>query len=435
MKNPRHSGTASADLRRTMVARGVRGLASGYLSVVIGVELHRQGLSGLQIGFVLGAILGGAAIALLTVRHFADKAGRRRMYVGGYLAQAAAGLVLVLSPVWWLVALIGLTGAMSGEIVDSGALGSLEQVMLATAMRAEHRLRAFSRYGAVGAATGALGALGAGLLEFAYPGAVGPSSYIPIIPLAAIGAMAAWGLSPHVEHGGAATASEAGTPVSSAGRADPATRRVVRRLSGLFALDSFGAGFAVQAYVAYWLAARFNANTLAIGVIFLGLGVLQTLSMQVAGRLGEKFGLLETMVFTHLPFLRRAPGLRRRSRLSPLPAGCIDAIRIRFPERDCSEPEPQGDVVHTLQDSRDKERRARRDALDHSADHGSKGASEKAREAGGGRRVGPVLRGDERHDVRVARRNIHLGKESAQGKQCGCHREVGSECDGGQEHV
>ena len=301
MKNPRHSGTASADLRRIMVARGVRGLASGYLSVVIGVELHRQGLSGLQIGFVLGAILGGAAIALLTVRHFADKAGRRRMYVGGYLAQAAAGLVLVLSPVWWLVALIGLTGAMSGEIVDSGALGSLEQVMLATAMRAEHRLRAFSRYGAVGAATGALGALGAGLLEFAYPGAVGPSSYIPIIPLAAIGAMAAWGLSPHVEHGGAATASEAGTPVSSAGRADPATRRVVRRLSGLFALDSFGAGFAVQAYVAYWLAARFNANTLAIGVIFLGLGVLQTLSMQVAGRLGEKFGLLETMVFTHLP--------------------------------------------------------------------------------------------------------------------------------------
>ncbi len=299
MRNPRSPGTTTGDLRRILVGRGARGLTSGYLSVVIGVELHRRGLSGLQIGLVLGAILGGAALALSAVRRFADSNGRRRMYLGGYLAQGVAGLVLVLSPWWWLVAAIGLTGAMSGEIVDSGALGSLEQVMLATAIRAEHRLRGFSRYAAVGAATGALGALSAGLLEFADPAAIGRSSYVPVIPLALIGALAAWGLSAGVEH--VSDGREGRKPTRGGGSTDAETRRIVRRLSALFSLDSFGAGFAIQAYVAYWLATRFDASTLAIGVIFLGLGILQTVSMQVAGRLGERFGLLETMVFTHLP--------------------------------------------------------------------------------------------------------------------------------------
>lgn len=288
------------DLRRILLGRGARGIASGYFAVVLGVELHRQGLSGVEIGLVLAGVVGGASFALLGVRRFADRAGRRRLYLAGNLAQAVAGLVLVLSPWWWLLVLVGLSGALSGEVIDSGPLGALEQVMLATSVAEDRRLRGFSRYNAVGAATGALGALGAGLLELAGPGAIGRASFLPIIPLALLGAGFARGLSAGVEHVDLQPSGERTAPMRSE-RPGAETRRIVHRLSGLFALDSFGAGFAVQAFVAYWLSARFDASTLMIGMIFLAVGALQTLSMMVAGRLGERFGLLATMVFTHLP--------------------------------------------------------------------------------------------------------------------------------------
>ncbi len=285
----------NADVRRILIARGSRGLASGYFAVVLGVELHGQGLSGVEVGLILGAVLGGTALALEGVRRFADAAGRRRLYGYGYLLQALAGVVLVLSPWWWLLVAVGLTGVLATETVDSGAFGALEQVMLASAVAESTRLRSFSVYGAVGAAAGALGALGAGLLELAGPGSVGRSSFLAIVPLALVGAAYAFRLSPAVEHSGTAQARDRRDPGSAE------TRRTIRRISSLFALDSLGAGFAVQAFVAYWLAARFHATTLTIGAIFLATGLLQTLSMMVAGRLGERFGLLETMVFTHLP--------------------------------------------------------------------------------------------------------------------------------------
>ncbi|MDA8185725.1 MAG: hypothetical protein M0035_15100, partial [Actinomycetota bacterium] len=176
-------GGHDGDLRRILLARGARGLTSGYVAVVLGVELHHQGLSGVAAGLVLGAVLGGAAFALLGVRRFADGAGRRCLYRAGYLAQSAAGLVLVLSPWWWLLILVGLTGVLPGEIIDAGPFGALEQVMLTTAVTEERRVRSFSRYGAVGAATGALGALGAGLLQLVVTGPISRSSFLPIIPL------------------------------------------------------------------------------------------------------------------------------------------------------------------------------------------------------------------------------------------------------------
>ncbi len=272
--------------------------------MILGVQLHRQGLSGIEVGLVLGAILCGAASALLGVRRFADRAGRRRCYLAGYIGQAVAGLVLVLSPWWWLLILVGLTGTLSSELNDSGPFGAMEQIMITAAVSGERRLRTFSRYGAAGTATSALGALGAGLFQVVVPGVIGRSNFLPIIPLALLGAVCAWGLSTRIESTVANTTSTSLPPAAPAAAGPPAggeSRRTVRRLSALFALDSFGAGFAVQAFVAYWLAARFGASPLSIGMIFLGVGLLQALSMLVAGRLGERFGLLETMVFTHLP--------------------------------------------------------------------------------------------------------------------------------------
>ncbi len=281
-----------------LMARGARGLASGYFAVVLGIDLHRRGLSGLDVGGVLGAVVGGAAWTLLAVRRYADRVGRRRLYVAGHLAQAAAGLALTLEPTWWLIVVAGLLGTLSSESNDSGPLGALEQVMLASSLDHPKRLRAFGRYGAVGAAAGALGALGAGWLEFLGSGAVSGLVFLPLVPLGLIGAVMATRLGHEVEHGVPTTpASPAPVPAAP----DARTGAVIKRLSALFAVDAFGSGFTVQAFVAYWVARRFDATALQIGVIFLVVGLLQTGSMVMASRLGARFGLLKTMVFTHLP--------------------------------------------------------------------------------------------------------------------------------------
>ena len=300
---PRASGTAVPGARRRTVpivlaVRGTRGLASGYFAVVLGIELHRRGLSGLDVSGVLGAVVGGAAWTLLAVRRYADRVGRRRLYVAGHLAQAAAGLALTLEPAWWLIVVAGLLGTLSSESNDSGPLGALEQVMLASTLEHSARLRAFGRYGAVGAAAGALGALGAGWLGLLGSGGNQGVGYLPLVPLGLIGALVAMRLGREVEHETlSAPASHAVAPRAP----DARTRSVIERLSVLFAVDAFGSGFTVQAFVAYWIARRFDATALQIGVIFLVVGLLQTWSMVMASRLGARFGLLKTMVFTHLP--------------------------------------------------------------------------------------------------------------------------------------
>lgn len=250
---------------------------------------------------MLGGILCGAAAAVLGVRSVADRAGRRRCYRGGYIGQLVACLLLVLSPWWWLLILAGLTGTLSSEINDSGPFGALEQVMLTTSVSAEQRLRTFSRYGAIGTASSALGALGAGAFQLVLPGVIGGTSFVPMVPLSLLGVVCAWGLSSRVEDLVPGTTATSTAPAAAPGSVSDGTRRTVRRLSAVFALDSFGAGFAVQAFVAYWLATRFGASMFAVAAIFLGTGLLQAGSMVVAGRLGERFGLLDTMVFTHLP--------------------------------------------------------------------------------------------------------------------------------------
>ncbi len=292
---PARARVPSHDTSMVLLARAARGLGSGYLAVVLGVDLHARGVAGLRLGLVLGAIVGGAALALLAVRRFADRAGRRRLYVAGHLAQAAAGVVLSLEPAWWVLVVAGLLGTLASEANDAGPLGALEQVMLASALSEPARLRAFGRYGAIGAAAGSLGSLAAGAIGLVGSGAGAGVAFLPLIPLGVLGAGAAVRLSASVEHVGA------GATGSRADVLDATTRTTVRRLSGLFAVDAFGSGFTVQAFVAYWLARAFDASPLQIGVIFLVVGLVQTGSMLLASRLGERFGLLRTMVFTHLP--------------------------------------------------------------------------------------------------------------------------------------
>jgi MFS family permease len=264
--------------------------------VLIGVALARAGRSGAEVGLVLGALLAGTALCSLLLAHYGDRVGRRRSYRLLLVAMGAAGTVFAVTT--WPPALVlaALTGTVSTEVVESGPFTSLEQAMLPHTVNPAGRTRLFGRYNVVATLAGAAGALAAGgpaLLGRWLPALPATQRWLLAYPLAAaVGLAVAARLSPAVE---AAVGSHTRTPPLHH------SRRIVYRLAGLFALDSFGGGFVVQAFIAYWFARRFGASPELLGLVFFTIGLLQALSFQLAVRLAERIGLLPTMVFTHLP--------------------------------------------------------------------------------------------------------------------------------------
>jgi MFS family permease len=297
-------GGLSRDARLVLAAQAVRAFAYGFGAVLVGTTLARRGLSSVAIGGVLAAVVAGTVLASVAVARWADRWGRRRWYAGLYIALGVVGLVFALSGATWLLVLVSLTGALSTEVVESGPFTSLEQTMLAGELAGHTRLRGFGAYNAVATLAGSLGALAAGLpglLRHVWPGAPSdPRWFWLFVPLAGFGFVLARHLSPAVE------ADTDSRPELNPDR-PPApvglgpSRPTVTRLAGLFAVDSFGGGFVVQSFVAFWLTRRFDATTAVVGVVFFAVGLLQAASFLAASRLGERFGLLPTMVFTHLP--------------------------------------------------------------------------------------------------------------------------------------
>jgi predicted MFS family arabinose efflux permease len=197
---------------------------------------------------------------------------------------AGAGTVFALTG--WLPALLlaALTGTVSTDVVESGPFTSLEQAMLPHA--GTNATRLFGTYNTVATLAGSLGALIA--LAGSSP------RWLLAYPMdAAAGLLAATGLSPSVERG-EELAAESQPPLHR-------SRRIVFRLSGLFALDSFGGGFVPQTFVAYLFTRKYGASPHTLALVFFAIGILQALSFQAAVRLAGRFGLLRTMVFTHLP--------------------------------------------------------------------------------------------------------------------------------------
>jgi MFS family permease len=286
----------SPDTRKIFASQALRAFAYGFGAVLLGSTLASRGLGHVAVGLVLASILAGTVLAQLVVARFAEVWGRRRLYVALYLALALAGAVFALgSPVWALV-LVSLSGALSTEVVESGPFTSLEQAMLASRIDPDRLASGFGWYNAVATAAGAVGALAAGLpsrVRTMWPGAPSDERWFMLLTIAAVaGAAVAWSLSPAIEPGTSREGS-----ASRLGGSRPA----IRRLATLFAVDSFGGGFVVQSFIVYWLTTRFDASLGVLGLTFASIGVLQTLSFLAAPLLAKRFGLLNTMVFTHLP--------------------------------------------------------------------------------------------------------------------------------------
>jgi len=287
------------DGRLIVAARAVRTFAYGYLSVLLGVYLEGIGLAPWQVGAVLTATLAGSAALTLVFSAVADRYGRRRMLVISAALMAAAGTVFAATtryPLLILASLTGTVGATSGEV---GPFLSLEQAVLPQTTDARHRTTLFGMYNTAGAMSGALGSLFAAA-PVAAQRWLGWDSTTALramfILYAALGAgvlLLLRGLSAGVE-----------LPAEARGRGRPwlgASRGIVLRLSALFGLDSLAGGFVVQSLIAYWLHLRWGAGPGILGPVFLGIGLLQAVSFVGAPKIAARIGLINTMVFTHLP--------------------------------------------------------------------------------------------------------------------------------------
>jgi MFS family permease len=268
---------------------------------VLVLYLTELGLVGAEIGLLLAlALFGDAAISLWLTTH-ADRVGRRRVLVCGSLLVLVAGLAFVASPVYLVLVAAATIGVISPTGNEVGPFLAVEQASLSELVPARERTALFARYQLVGAFATAAGTLAGGAVVQAVitAGAAPIDGYrLVIIGYAVAGAALALMfvfVSPQVE---APTRAEQ----SVVGRLGlHQSRGIVLRLSALFALDAFAGGFVATSFIAYWFSQRFGVEPALLGTLLAGANVLAGLSALVAAPLAARFGLIRTMVFTHLP--------------------------------------------------------------------------------------------------------------------------------------
>jgi MFS family permease len=290
------SSTLSRDGWLLFATCGVRSFAYGFLSVILGLYLDAQGVSPTAIGWIFTAALAGGAVMTIVITSIADGLGRRALLIFGALSMASAGCVFAVSnnPVWLSIAAIFGTISPSGKEV--GPFLALEQAVLPQTADDQHRTAVFSAYNLVGSFAGAIGALAVALPGLISIAAI-PGYRLLIwgyVALAILLAVLFALLSPNVEapRKSASTARKLGLQKS---------RGTVAKLAGLFALDALAGGFVVQSIVAYWFHLRYRLDLKVLGGIFFGTNMLAALSFVAAPAIARRFGLLNTMVFSHLP--------------------------------------------------------------------------------------------------------------------------------------
>ena len=289
----RRSGL-TRDARLLVAGQGLRAAGYGFTAVVLGAMLADRGLNTLQTGAVLTALIAGTALASLAVGRFADRVGRRRSYALFFGGIALAGVVVAAGGPWWVLLLVGLTGTLSTDVVDNGPATTLEQTMLAAEDAGTAAV--YGRYNAVGSAAGALGSLAVtlpGLGSHDIPGWL----FLCLVPVGIGGALLAWGLSAAVEP----LSAPAAEPIARARSQLGPSRTLVRRLAGLFAVDAAGGGLVTTGFLSYYFTERYHVPVVDLGWLFFGVAVVQAVSVALAPRLARRFGLIATMVGTHLP--------------------------------------------------------------------------------------------------------------------------------------
>lgn len=274
--------------------------AYGAIAVILVLYLAAAGLSGLEIGLLLSLTLVGDAVISLWLAVHADRFGRRRTLLIGAALMAAAGLAFTVSHQFAVLLLAATLGVISPSGGEVGPFLAVEQAALSHMVPPERRTSVFAWYNLTGSIATAVGALVTGLV-------LGSLRAVGVTELAAdrfvlfgyaglglllIPVIAAVSPAIEVERHDVSIARRFGLHRS---------RAVVRRLALLFSLDAFAGGLVMQSLLAFWLHARFGVPEAGLGAIFFALNLLAAVSALAAARIARRIGLINTMVFTHLP--------------------------------------------------------------------------------------------------------------------------------------
>jgi MFS family permease len=310
---------ASRDVRLLFATRVLRLLAYGFLSVVLALYLEAAGLADRQIGLLLTLTLVGDTLVTLAITTSADRLGRRRMLVLGAALMVLAGAVFASTRSFWLLLAAATVGVISPSGYEVGPFLSIEQASLAHLLPDQRRTGTFAWYNLVGSFATAGGSLASGFLvsRLQTGGLSKLGSYrVIVLVYAAIGIALAGlflrltrGIEPArapAAHAAEAPAQAAPASKHAAGAPRPflglhRSKRIVMKLSALFSLDAFAGGFVVQSLMAYWFHKRFGVQPALLGSIFFGANILAGISALSAARVARRIGLVNTMVFTHLP--------------------------------------------------------------------------------------------------------------------------------------
>jgi len=293
----------SNDGKLLFVTRAARLFAYGFLSVVLVLYLSAMGYAEAQIGLLLTLTLLGDTAISLWITTSADRIGRKRMLLLGAGLMILAGLVFVLTQNYILLVVAAVIGVISPSGNEVGPFLSIEQAALTQTISDKQRTNLFAWYNLIGSFATATGALaGGGLSQLLQASGVGvlDSYRIVVAGYAVLGLLLAIlfaRLTPAVEapyrqQAGPSLAQRFGLHKS---------QKVVLGLSGLFAMDAFAGGFVVQSFMAFWFHQRFNVEPALLGGIFFGANLLAGVSALLAVGIAKRIGLINTMVFTHLP--------------------------------------------------------------------------------------------------------------------------------------
>lgn len=298
-----HLYALTTDERLLFTTRIVRLFAYGFLSVVLVLYLAQVGLSEAQIGLLLTLTLIGDTLISLWITTRADNIGRRRMLMISAGLMLLAGLLFAVTGNFILLLIAATVGVISPSGGEVGPFLAIEQAALAQTVASQKRTAVFAWYNLVGSFATALGALAGGFLVQSLQGwAVAPvMSYRAVVigygVLGLVLGIMFLGLSPLVEAPTAAAKTSGAKGWFGLHHSQP----IVLKLSALFALDAFGGAFVVQSIMAYWFYLRYGVEPAVLGSIFFGANILAGISALSAAAVAARIGLINTMVFTHIP--------------------------------------------------------------------------------------------------------------------------------------
>lgn len=283
-------------LRRLLVSRALRAFADGYVSLLLPVYLIALGFGPFAVGVVATATLLGSGVLTLVVGLHAHRFQYRTLLILAAMLMAATGLGFAAVTDFWPLLAIAFVGTLNPSSGGVSVFLPLEHAVISRAVDDSERTGAFARYSLVGSLVAAVGALFAGAPDLLV-------AKLGITTKAALQAMFVL----YAFFGVAAALAYARLPRDEGGqRAQPSgaltkSKKMVYKLAALFSLDAFGGGLVLDSMLVLWLFDRFQLSIAVTGTIFFWTGVLSAFSFLIAVRIARRIGLVNTMVFTHLP--------------------------------------------------------------------------------------------------------------------------------------